>query len=451
MTATTPPPETIATAAAALAAGHLSVRALVELSLAAIEEHGSATNAFTRVDAGDARRAADARDRDRAAGHVRGPLDGIPISVKDLIDEAGVVTTAGSKVLGNRRAERDAAVIARLRAAGAIVIGRTNLHEFALGTTSEESAFGSVHHPRDPARSAGGSSGGSAAAVALGMGLASVGTDTGGSVRIPAAACGVVGLKAGAGEVPVDGVIPLSRSLDHVGPLTRTVEDAATMYAVMAGLDVVPLKPVTLVGLRIAWLDGYFAHPLEPEVRAAVEAAATRLANEGVDIRRTTLPGADAIATTYVNIVLPEAAHWHAAYLDSHAADYTPAVRHRMLLGRSVAAVEYLEAQATRTVLTAAVDGLLQTADVLMLPTLPLLAPLLGAELVTLEGGTTPMPVRSAMLKHTQPFNLTGHPAISLPASAPGLPVGLQLVGRRGETRRLLDIAAGLEHLVTCP
>src|SRR5579871_4437679 len=225
---------TIVSAAAALRAGTTTAAALVEESLAAIERHNPHTNAFTCIHAAGARAAARAVDDERTRGVDRGPLHGIPISLKDLIDEAGAVTTAGSRVLNETPAASDAPAVARLRAAGAIFLGRTNLHEFALGTTSEDSAFGPVRHPSDAGRSAGGSSGGSAAAVATGMGLGSIGTDTGGSVRIPAAVCGIVGLKPTAGEIPIDGVVPLSLTFDHVGPLARTVQDAAWLYQAMA-------------------------------------------------------------------------------------------------------------------------------------------------------------------------------------------------------------------------
>ena len=212
----------IVLAAEQLRRGDIHCADRVESALGAISAHNPSTNAFISVRAEEARLDAKAADRERAAGVDRGPLHGIPISIKDLIDEAGRVTTAASKVLADRVPAIDAPVVARLRHAGAIVIGRTNLHEFSLGTTSEESAFGPVRNPADLTRSAGGSSGGSAVAVACGMGLASIGTDTGGSIRIPAAACGIVGLKPGYNEVPTAGVIPLSPSLDHVGPLTTS-------------------------------------------------------------------------------------------------------------------------------------------------------------------------------------------------------------------------------------
>ena len=218
---------TIADAHAQLRSGRTTSVELVEASLLAIERDSARLNAFVRVWPDTARAAAREADAERGRGVDRGPLHGIPISLKDLIDVAGEVTTAGSKVLQDNVADRDATVVTRLRQAGAIFLGKTNLHEFALGTTSEDSAWGPVRHPRDSSRVAGGSSGGSAVAVALGMGLASIGSDTGGSIRIPSAACGVVGLKPSYGDVPTDGVTPLSVSLDHLGPIASSVQDAA--------------------------------------------------------------------------------------------------------------------------------------------------------------------------------------------------------------------------------
>src|SRR5689334_2247584 len=241
---------------------------LLDASLAAIAEHGARTNAFILVDEVGARQAARAVDDERRRGIDRGPLHGMPISIKDLIDVAGQPTTAASRVRAGHVATRDATVVQRLREAGAVIIGKTNLHEFAMGTTSEDSAYGAVRNPRDPTRSAGGSSGGSAVAVATGMGLGSIGTDTGGSIRIPAAACGVVGLKASLGEIPTDGVIPLSRTTDHVGPLGRTVQDVAWLWAAMADQPLTAVEPRDAATLRVGRLGGYFSL-LADEVAAA--------------------------------------------------------------------------------------------------------------------------------------------------------------------------------------
>jgi aspartyl-tRNA(Asn)/glutamyl-tRNA(Gln) amidotransferase subunit A len=276
---------TLQGAGVAWRAGQIRAIDLVEQSLAAIDRDQPRTNAFIRVDADRARGDAVRADGERARGVDRGALHGLPISLKDLIDVAGEVTTAASRVLADRTATADAVVVTRLREAGAILIGKTNLHEFALGTTSEDSAFGAVHHPRDPDRSAGGSSGGSAVAVACGMGLASVGTDTGGSIRIPAAACGVVGLKPSVGDVPTDGVIPLSTSLDHVGPLTTTVADAAILWSVLAARPVPDLARATKRPLSLVRLRGYFDDPVAPDVQSAFTDALGALTGAGASIR----------------------------------------------------------------------------------------------------------------------------------------------------------------------
>lgn len=441
-------PATMVDAAAALRAGHLTSEDLVTLSAAAIAAHDPATHAFIRVDLGEALSAARRADVERADGIDRGPLHGLPVSVKDLIDVEGKPTTAASRVRAGRIAWADAPVTARLRDAGAILLGKTNLHEFALGTTSEDSAYGPVLHPADHSRSAGGSSGGSAVAVATGMGLASVGTDTGGSIRIPAAACGVVGLKPSLGDVPMSGVMPLSVSLDHVGPLARSVQDAAWMWSVLAGRPVHTIEPVSLAGLRVGVLGGYFAHPVDAVVAEAFALACDQLRAAGATLTSIAFTMAPRITETYVNLVLPEAAHLHAAWLDTRRDDYSPVVHERLMSGRAIPAVAYLRARQERTMMQAAVDTLLSSVDVLMLPTLPIVAPVSGEPNVTI--GDTELPVRVAMLKHTQLFNLTGHPAISLPLPTGGLPAGLQVVGPSRSTARLLDIAAACEFLV-CP
>jgi aspartyl-tRNA(Asn)/glutamyl-tRNA(Gln) amidotransferase subunit A len=439
-------PHTIADAATALRTGRLTSLALVEAALSAIESHNAATNAFILIDAEGARAAARRADEEHHAGMDGKPLHGLPISLKDLIDVAGQPTTAASKVLEHDIASTDAPVVTRLRAAGAVLIGKTNLHEFALGTTSEDSAYGAVRHPRDGAHVAGGSSGGSAVAVAMGMSLASIGTDTGGSIRIPASACGVVGLKPSLLDVPKDGVIPLSLTLDHVGPLTRTVADARTMWEVLADRQPRPSPPAPASSLRLAVLGGPFTTRVEPAVRAAFEHALGRLSAHGVRLSEVSLGSASTIPDTYVKIVLPEGAAWHARYLEERAALYSPLVRSRLEAGRAISAVDYLLARQARRDLRRAVDALLEYADAIILPTLPVLAPRLGQDDVTIDGEQ--VPVRTAMLRNTQPFNITGHPAISLPLDAGGWPCGFQLVGRLGDTPTLLAVAEACENMI---
>jgi len=442
--------QTISDAAAKLRSGRLRSVELVEASLDAIAQHNKTTNAFIRVDADDARAQAAARDRELAQGHDRGPLHGIPISLKDLVDEAFKITTAASRVLADNVASADATIVTRLRDAGAISIGKTNLHEFALGTTSEDSAFGAVRNPLDLERSAGGSSGGAAVAVATGMGLAAIGSDTGGSIRIPAACCGIVGLKPSFGEVPIDGVVALSKSFDHVGPLALTVEDAAVMWAALTRQPMPPVgDPMSPAGLRFCTLDGYFDAPLAPAVRAAFRDALGRLGSAGVTFWHSTLFEAARIPEIYVNTVLPEAAYFHERWLDSRKDAYSPIVHARLEAGRSIPAAAYLAARDYAAGLRQAIDLMLERCDAIVLPTLPIVAPPLGARDLLIEPEQSPIPVRSAMLKHTQPFNLSGHPAISLPIASPGLPVGLQLVGRFNQTARLLEVAAACEKIVT--
>jgi aspartyl-tRNA(Asn)/glutamyl-tRNA(Gln) amidotransferase subunit A len=442
---------TIAQAHQALVDGTISSRELVDHHLRVIERRNPEINAFITVAADRARAVAARCDAERAAGVNCGPLHGIPISIKDIIDQAGVVTTAASHVLDDRVAPADALVVSRLEEAGAVIIGRANLHQFALGTTSDDSAYGPVRNPRDTSRVAGGSSGGSAAAVAAGMGLGSVGTDTGASVRVPAAVCGVVGLKPTFGEVPTSGVLPLSTTLDHVGPLANTVQDAAWMWQIMSGRSPAAVTLSSPATLRLGALGGYFDELLDSNVRAAKDGAHSALRAAGVAISSVQLAETAHLMSAYANIVLAEGAAWHAPYLDTKKDGYSPTVHNRLaVLGRAVPATAYLDALALCQRLREAVDALLDNADALMLPTLPIEAPTLGqADIVVEPRFPEPMPIRTVMLRLTQAFNMTGHPAISLPIPTSGLPVGLQIVGRRRETGALLGIAALVERILS--
>jgi len=377
-----------------------------------------------------------------ASGGYRGALHGIPVSVKDLVDVAGTPTTSGSAVPA-RHPDTDATLVTRLRSAGAVIIGKTNLHEFAFGTTSEESAFGPVRHPRDPARSAGGSSGGAAVALVEGMCYGSVGTDTGGSIRIPSAVCGTVGLKPGYGELPVDGVVPLSTTLDHIGPMARTVVDTAIMFAVMKGASV---ETDSRVKYTFGVPERYFCDRLHPDVRGALERTRERLRDAGHEVRVVDIVDAERTPDVYLHIVLPEASWYHAATLATHAASYSPGVRLRLEMGRYILAEDHVRALHLQTTLRRAVDQALDGCDALLLPTMPIPAPVLGEASVDVAG--TKEPVRAIMLRLTQLFNISGHPAISLPAgtTSDGWPVGVQLVGRHGATERLLSIAASVEQ-----
>jgi aspartyl-tRNA(Asn)/glutamyl-tRNA(Gln) amidotransferase subunit A len=438
----------------ALAAGTTSSVALTERCLERITALNPRLNAFIIVTADAALAAARAADAERARGEAVGPLHGIPISIKDLIDEAGLPNTAGSRVRRDVLAATDAPVTTRIKRAGAVLIGRTNLHEFAFGTTTEDSGFGPARHPVDETRSPGGSSGGSGIAVRTGMSIASIGTDTGGSIRIPAAACGVVGLKPTWGEIPADGVVPLSRQLDHVGPIARTVTDAWLLHHVLAGrmpAGDARLTPATLAGARVGLLDGYFWNRMAPEVEAATHAAVESLRRAGAIVEPVTIPHAADMAAVYLHLVLSDAAAYHAATLERRPDDYTPGVRLRLEMGRYVLAEDYARAMHGREIIASEIDAALDGRAALVCPTLPIAAPPIGAATVPVRGGDEP--VRTAMLRLTQPFNLGRQPAISLPCGTTpeGLPVGLQLVGHRGGTEPLLRFALAVERLLPEP
>jgi aspartyl-tRNA(Asn)/glutamyl-tRNA(Gln) amidotransferase subunit A len=435
----------IVTAGRLLRRGGVTSLDLTRACLARIHERNPQLNAFIAVTADEALEAATEADDALRRGIDRGPLHGIPVSLKDLVDQRGVPTTAASRVIDPVPAVRDAPITRALREAGAILVGKTNLHEFALGTTSDESAFGPVRHPAVLDRSPGGSSGGSAVAVATGMSFASIGTDTGGSIRIPASACGIVGLKPGIGEVSTEGVIPLSRTLDHAGPLTRTVADAALVYEALTGTRVPLTSPGGLAGHRLGTLDGYFTARLEPEVRHAFEHACRTLERAGATLVRVEVPHAATIPAVYLGILFPEAAAYHASMLERRPDRYSPGVRARFEAARYVLGEDYLRALKGQQVLREEVDRALHSCDALVLPTMPVVAPPIGATTVEIDG--TAEPVRNLMLRLTQPFSTTGHPAITLPdgRGAHGLPCGLQLVGRRGGTPALLELALACE------
>src|SRR5437773_1925689 len=301
--------QTIAELSRALQVRETTAEAVLERCLQRINERNGTLNAFITIFEHEARARAREADREIAAGKYRGPLHGVPISIKDLFDVRGSATTAASRVRQDHVADADAPSIAALRQAGAVFIGKTNLHEFAFGTTSEDSAFGPARNPHDPTRSPGGSSGGSAASIAAGMALASIGTDTGGSIRIPAAACGTVGLKPSLGEVSIDGVVPLSRTMDHIGPLTQSVADAALVYhALLGDAHARPPAPMPLHGLRLALPRRYFCDLLEDVTRARFESALDRLRAGGAHFDDIEIHHAADIAPVYLHIVLGDAA-----------------------------------------------------------------------------------------------------------------------------------------------
>jgi aspartyl-tRNA(Asn)/glutamyl-tRNA(Gln) amidotransferase subunit A len=430
----------------ALRAKEITSEQATERCLERIARRNGELNAFILVMGDDARLRAREADRELAAGRDLGPLHGVPISIKDLMDVRGTPTTAASRVRTAQLAAADAPAVANLRAAGAVFVGKTNLHEYALGTTSEDSAFGPVRNPIDPRRSAGGSSGGSAASVADDMAFASIGTDTGGSIRIPSSACGIVGLKASYGEVSADGVIALSPRLDHVGPLAKSAGDAWTVLRVLTGdLKPAPVAPALPSSVQLRVLRKYFCDFLDDDVRDRFEEALERFAAAGMGVAEAVIRHADTIVSVYQRIAPREAFLEHAATLDTVPERYTAPVRQRLEVGRTISLESFASALDDRAVLRAEVDAALEGGHALVLPTLPIPAPRLGADAVRV--GATEQPTRAMMLRDTQLFNLTGHPAISLPCGVTrdGLPCGLQLVGQRDQTEALVRTALAAE------
>jgi aspartyl-tRNA(Asn)/glutamyl-tRNA(Gln) amidotransferase subunit A len=420
--------------------GEASSVELVERALERIGELDGRVGAFVAVLAEQARAEAAERDAGRR-GAVVGPLHGVPVAVKDLIDVAGVVTAAGSPKLAGNRAGRDAEVVARLRAAGAVVVGKTRTHEFAYGVTTPGTA-----NPWDPERIAGGSSGGSAAAVAAGLVPAALGSDTAGSIRIPSSCCGVVGLKPTWGRVPATGVWPLSWSCDHVGPIAASVADVALLDQVLAGPPAPtgggaapgPARP------RIGRVVGNGLGPVDPAVTAVVDELCRRVEAAGAALDEVTLP-LEAARGAVATIVLAEAAEAHARLLAETGEDgYSRAMLAMIRIGRSALAGEYLKGLRYRGRFAAEVEGLLAGRDALLLPTLPCVAPPANRPTVTIAG--TEVGVQAALTRLPGPLNCSGSPVLSLPAGlAQGLPVGASLVGRIGGDRGLLRLAAWVE------
>jgi aspartyl-tRNA(Asn)/glutamyl-tRNA(Gln) amidotransferase subunit A len=439
---------TIGQLAQQLAARHVTSEAVTDACLAAIEAHQPETNAFITVLADAAREAARRADHEVANGRSRGTLHGVPVSLKDIIDLAGTATTAGSHVRRGHVADRHAAVVERLLTAGAIIVGKTNLHEFALGPTNDDSAYGPVHHPLDARLSSGGSSGGSAVSVATGMAWASIGTDTGGSIRIPSGLCGVVGLKPSLGEVPTQGVVPLSDTLDHVGPICRSVGDARILLDVLAGRPAarsVPADPPRLTGRRLGIPRDYFLDHLHGDVARSFEGACRRAERAGATLRTVSVAHAADTGPIYVCIALAEAAEFHADTVALVPEAYTDAVRPRLQAGRYLLAEDYLRARRGRGRLVAEVNAALDGLDALLLPTVPVPAQPIGA--ATVRVGEWQEPVRNALLRLTQLFNVTGHPAVTVPGAPTSdcLPIGIQLVGHPNATGPLLDLAEAVE------
>ena len=354
--------------------------------------------------------------------------DGEVVAVKDLVDVRGTPTTGGGRLLPTEPKLEDAPLIHNLRRHGCVMIGKTNLHEWAFGSTNMNRHYGTVRNPRDPTRIAGGSSGGSAAAVAAGACDWAIGSDTGGSVRIPAALCGIVGFKPTFGTIDTTGVVGLSYSLDTIGSLAPTVATATRAVAMMARIDGWgSIEPIPAERLRLAVPKGWVSG-LDAQVRKAWDAVSDGLPE-------IELPSLDAMQKSCLDIMLSEAVAYHKAWMDARPDDYGPEVLARLRTGLAVTGSDYVLAVADRERMGREVARAMRGLDAILLPSTASVAPLIAAEVDT-----------SPLVRFTRPFNLTGQPVFSLPAPVDGLPVGIQVIGHVGRDLELAAVAAGLER-----
>ncbi|HEX3738462.1 MAG TPA: amidase [Terriglobales bacterium] len=415
---------------------------VVRECLAAIDRLNPTLNAFITVTAESALADAKKAEQEIQSGNWRGPLHGIPVGLKDLIDTAGVRTTAASAVFRDRIPTGDADVIKKLKKAGAVIVGKQNLHEFAYGGSSLISHYGPVRNPVNPEFIAGGSSGGSAAAVASGMCYAAIGTDTAGSIREPAAICGIVGLKPSYGLVSTRGIIPLSQSLDHPGPLTRTVEDAAIV------LDAISETPEGYAQEAKAGIGDfvlgiprkYFFDELDGEIASAVEEAITHLAGFAKAIREVEVP-----VENDRTVFTAESKAYHRDKIASSADLYDPETLRRLRTGNPVEELEYQNALGQLRRIRQTIGEIFREVNVLITPTIPSLTPRISD---LLEDISLLRPAEIILLRNTRPVNVWGLPAISVPCGfdSRGLPIGLQIIGRPGGDREVLRAAYGCEE-----
>jgi Asp-tRNA(Asn)/Glu-tRNA(Gln) amidotransferase A subunit family amidase len=418
---------------------------LTERTLAAIEASQPALNAFVTISADALREAAVARD-ELAGGLDRGPLHGIPVAVKDIVDTAGLKTTMGARHFADHVPAHDAEVVTRLRRAGAVVVGKTTTHQYAFGPTGDRAANGPCGNPHDPARMSGGSSAGSGAAVGAGLVPLAVGTDTGGSVRIPAALCGTVGIRPSLGAVPTDGVFPLAWSLDTVGVLAGDVATTALGWQVLAGrTDEPPHALIAVRGLRVGLVrDPWFERLADP-VRDHLAELLARLEAAGATLVPAPFPEAEELRGVYADVQSAEAVAIHHDRMESAADLFDPEVLQRLQAAAAVPAYRYVRASRRLAEVRAEAGRRLDGLDVLLVPTVPVVAPPIGLRDGDIGGGWTSP--RDALLAFCAPFSVLGLPAVSLPMPTGGLPVGVQLVGAPDGDARLLAIAAAVEEL----
>jgi aspartyl-tRNA(Asn)/glutamyl-tRNA(Gln) amidotransferase subunit A len=443
---------TIGQLAADLAAGRITSRKLTEEAFARIEDrNGEGKRVFVKTWRAQALAAAEASDSLRKAGIVVSPLAGIPVSIKNLCDVAGETTLAGSKALGDASpAKSDAPVVARLRAAGAVIVGSTNMSEFAFSGVGFNPHYGTPGNPADRKRVPGGSSSGAAVSVADRMAVAALGTDTGGSVRIPAAVCGIVGFKPTARRVPIDGVVPLSTSLDSIGPLANSVECCAIVDAVFAGEPIAVPEAVPLAGLRFAVPRHFVMDDLHPVVAKAFERALRALAAKGVKVEEIDLAQLDELPAINAKggFAASEAYAWHKELIARRGGDYDPLVAPRIRRGAEMTAADYIELLGKRTDLQKRVAAVTANYDAVVMPTCAITAPTLD-EVSTPEGFTKK---NMLLLRNTTVGNFLDRCSISLPCHGAGeLPVGFMLMGEAMADKRILAMARSVAPVVRAP
>jgi aspartyl-tRNA(Asn)/glutamyl-tRNA(Gln) amidotransferase subunit A len=446
---------TIAEAAAALRAREVSSLELTAAALDAIARLNPKLNAMLTVTAESAQARARHADEQLARGQDLGPLHGIPVAVKDVFATKGVRTTCGSKLFAAHVPDHDATVVQKLAAAGAVLLGKAGMHELAYGITSNNPHFGAVRNPWDPERVPGGSSGGSGAAVAAGMAFMAMGSDTGGSIRIPAAYCGTVGLKPTFGRVSRYGVMPLDFSLDHMGPLTRSVADAAAVLQVIAGYDArddtssrrpvpryAPEPEPSLEGLRAGVPQNFYFERLDSDVEAAVRGAIKQAEARGARVVPVRVPDIAALNAISV-ILLAEASAVMERYLDRRG-DFGPDVLALLDQGRLLPATDYVNAQRLRRIMQRDFAGMWEQADFLLTPTTPITAPRIGESAATIDGQSED--VRLASTRLVRGINPLGLPALSIPCGQDrgGLPIGLQIIGRPFDEALILRVGQAL-------
>lgn len=452
---------TVLEAAAALRAGQVSSVELTLECLKKVEISNDALNAILTVTPEIALAEARRADKELSSGLDRGPLHGIPVAHKDLLCTTNVKTTSGSKIFAEYVPNFDAAVVEKWREAGTVMIGKAHMHEHAYGITSNNPHYGPVRNPWDMRRIPGGSSGGSAAAVASGMCLLASGSDTGGSIRVPASYCGIVGLKPTFGLVSKYGALPLGFSLDHVGPMARTVRDAAVALQAMVGYDprdassvrrktadYFPPGDVSLAGVRIILPQNYYFEKVDTQVRSLVLGAAQKAESAGAQFVMGRVPDGEQLSTVAQVTLLSEAAAVHEPYMRKRRQDYGDDVLALLELGRTMPATHYIQAQRMRKRILGVFLQMLKKADCLLTPATPITAPLIGQE--TLDIGGELEDTRIASTRFVRGMNALGLPALVIPAgwTKDGMPVGIQLIGRPFGEAALLRIGAAMEALL---